>query len=44
MLPNSPTDILTFEIKDAKVSIEIKELSKRDRLELRNKNNKKEKR
>ena len=41
MLPNSPTDILTFEIKEAKVSVEVSQLTKKDTLELKNKNGKK---
>ena len=40
MLPNSPTDTLTFEIKEAKVTIEVSQLRKKDKVELKNKNNK----
>lgn len=41
MLPNSPTDTLTFEIKEAKVVIEGSQLTKKDSLDLKNKNGKK---
>ena len=41
MLPNSPMDLLIFEIKDGKVEIEVKFLAKKEKLELRNKNGKK---
>ena len=41
MLPNSPTDTLTFEIKEAKVSVEVSQLTKKDNLELKNKSGKK---
>lgn len=37
MLPNEPTDVLIFEIKEGKAQIEVKSLKKTDKIELRNK-------
>ena len=41
MLPNAQTDTLTFEVKDGKASIEVSQLIKKDKLDIKGKNNKK---
>lgn len=40
MLPNSPTDLLVFEIKEGKAEIEVHALKKTAQLDLKNKYNK----
>lgn len=40
MLPNETSDVLVFDIKEGKAEVQVKSLTKGDRVEIKNKNNK----